>query len=198
MHGKQLETPWLWPTSATGAQPADPIPQGLQIFIVKRQFSNAIIKVDRVSQASFRLLHAACDASVAGEAEGDQSILGMYRLPSQQNGFRLPYTLCPSDRIGESDPPGVVFRLNLYQMAGNPLRPYPISWPPCRGSHVRRRLRCGSYPLARSLPKRVPHRRTFPIRDSHLRQGHAFANRLSRDSSLLKKEKERFGGHPDD
>jgi len=64
-----------------------------------------------MSQANFRLFHAARDASVAGEAEGDQSILGMYRLPSQQNGFRLLYTLDPPNRIGESDPPARVFRL---------------------------------------------------------------------------------------
>jgi hypothetical protein len=43
MHGKQLQTPWLWPTSATGAQPADPIPQGPEIFIVERQSTSAFL-----------------------------------------------------------------------------------------------------------------------------------------------------------
>ena len=71
MHGKQLETPWLWPTSATGAQPADPIPQGLQIVVVKRQSANAFIKIDRMSEALFRLFHAARDARITGELEGD-------------------------------------------------------------------------------------------------------------------------------
>jgi len=40
-------------------------------------------------QTSFRFLDAGRDACLAGEAEGDQSILGMYRLRPQQNGFRL-------------------------------------------------------------------------------------------------------------
>ena len=48
--------------------------------------------------------------------------------------------------------------------------------------------RCASYPLARSLPKREPHHRTFPARDTHSKQGHAFANRLSRDRRLLKEK----------
>jgi hypothetical protein len=70
-------------------------------------------------QANFRLFHAARDARVAGKAESDHGNFGMYRLRPQQNGFRLPYTLYPSDRIGESDLPGVVFRLNLHKVAGN-------------------------------------------------------------------------------
>jgi hypothetical protein len=100
-------------------QTADPVPKGLQIFIVKRQFSNVLIKRDGMPQANFRLFHAARDARVAGKAESDHGNFGMYRLRPQQNGFRLPYTLYPSDRIGESDLPGVVFRLNLHKVAGN-------------------------------------------------------------------------------
>jgi hypothetical protein len=39
-------------------------------------------------QANFRLFHAACDASVAGEAEGDQSILGFFLRPKEQMTFQ--------------------------------------------------------------------------------------------------------------
>ncbi len=74
---------------------------------------------------------------------------------------------------------------------------------PFLGCHVEvdacaREPRCGSCPLARSLRGPAPQRRTFPTRDSHLRQGHAFANRLSRDRSLLKKGEKRLRGHPGD
>jgi hypothetical protein len=91
-------------------------------------------------------------------------------------------------------------RIRLLHAAGDwqPLRPFPSSSQPCRGSHVRRGLRCGSYPLARSLPKREPHRRTFPVQDTRSTQEHAFANRFSRDWRLLKKDKNRLRGHPND
>jgi hypothetical protein len=56
--------------------------------------------------------------------------------------------------------------------------------------------RCGSYPLARSLPKREPHRRTFPTRDSLSKQGPAFADRFSRDGRFLKQGKKSLCGHP--
>ena len=61
-------------------QASDPIPQGLQIFIVERQSANVFIKFDGVSKALFRLFHAARDARVAGEVERDHGNLGMYRL----------------------------------------------------------------------------------------------------------------------
>jgi hypothetical protein len=67
-------------------QICDPIPQGLQIFIVKRQFSNVLIKRDGMPQANFRLFHAARDARVAGKAESDH---GNFGLRPEQNGFRL-------------------------------------------------------------------------------------------------------------
>ena len=60
---------------------------------------------------------SARDARVAGKVEGDHGNLGMYRLRSQQNGFRLLNTLDPPKRIGETDPPALVFRLNLYKVA---------------------------------------------------------------------------------
>jgi len=40
----------------------------------------------------------------------------MYRLRAEQNGFRLLDALDPPNRIGETDPPGLVFRLNLHQV----------------------------------------------------------------------------------
>ena len=52
-------------------QTADPVPQGLQIFIVERQFPNVLIKMDRMPQVLFRLFHAARDARITGEIEGD-------------------------------------------------------------------------------------------------------------------------------
>ena len=70
-------------------------------------------------QALFRLFHATRDACVAGKAECDHGNFGMYRLRPQQNGFRFLYTLDPSNRIGETDSPGFVFRLNLHKVAGN-------------------------------------------------------------------------------
>ena len=36
-------------------QASDPIPQRAEIFIVKRQFTNVFIKLDRTPQANFRL-----------------------------------------------------------------------------------------------------------------------------------------------
>jgi len=52
-------------------QIGDPIPQGLQIFIVDGQFPNALIKLDGMPQANFRILEAACDTRVAGQFERD-------------------------------------------------------------------------------------------------------------------------------
>jgi hypothetical protein len=95
-------------------QASDPIPQGLQIVIVYRQSPNVLIKLDRMLEALFRLFHAARDARVAGKAESDHGNFGMYRLRPQQNGFRLLYTLDPPDRIGETDPPDLVFRLTRW------------------------------------------------------------------------------------
>jgi hypothetical protein len=43
----------------------------------------------------------------------------MYRFRPEQNGFRLLDAFGASNRIGESDPPTCVFRLNLHKMAGN-------------------------------------------------------------------------------
>jgi hypothetical protein len=100
-------------------QASDPIPQRAEIFIVKRQSTNVFIKLDGMPQANFRLFHAARDARVAGKVESDQGDFGMYRLRPQQNGFGLLDALYPSDRIGEIDPPGLVFRLNLHKVAGN-------------------------------------------------------------------------------
>jgi hypothetical protein len=42
----------------------------------------------------------------------------MNRLP-EQNSCRLLQAFEASCRVGETDPPARVFRLNLYQMAGN-------------------------------------------------------------------------------
>jgi hypothetical protein len=100
-------------------QTADPVPQGLQIFIFERQSTNVFVKLDGASQLFFRLLHATANTCVAGEVERDHGNFGMYRLRSEQNGFRLLYTLDPPNRIGETDPPACGFRINLYQMAGN-------------------------------------------------------------------------------
>jgi hypothetical protein len=49
-----------------------PTPQRSQIFIVERQPANLFIKLDRMLQVSFRILHAARNASIArkvGSAE---------------------------------------------------------------------------------------------------------------------------------
>ena len=52
--------------------------------------------------------------------------------------------------------------------------------------------------LARLSPSGEPaqHRRTFPIRDSRSKQGHAFANRSSRRWRLLEEEKNRLCSSP--
>ena len=68
---------------------SDPIPQGLQIFIVDRQFPHVLIKIDRMSKALFRLFHAARDARVAGQVECDHGNLGVYRMRPEQNGLHL-------------------------------------------------------------------------------------------------------------
>jgi hypothetical protein len=57
---------------------------------------------------------------------------------------------------------------------------------------------CGSYALAQSLQGPAPQSRTFPTQHTRCKQGRAFANRFSRDRRLLKKDKQRLGGHPDD
>ena len=54
------------------------------------------------------------------------------------------------------------------------------------------------FPFLEFTPGPAPQHRTFPIRDSHSTQGHAFANRFSRNRRLLEEEKERLRGHPDD
>ena len=106
-------------------------------------------------KALFRLVHA-CDARITGKVESDHGNLGMYRLRPQHNGFRILNAFGASNRIGEADPP-TSFRDQPLPSGWQLLRPYPISWPPYRCSHVRRGLRCGSYPLARSLrePRRI-------------------------------------------
>ena len=85
------------------------------------------------AKALFRVLHAAGDARVAGKVESDHGNLGMYRLCPEQNGFRLLNAFGASKRIGETDPPGLRFPGQPLQDGWQPLRPYPISWPPCRG-----------------------------------------------------------------
>ena len=47
----------------------------MQIFI-ERQSTNAVIKLDGMPEALFRLLQAARDARVAGKIEDDQATLG--------------------------------------------------------------------------------------------------------------------------
>jgi hypothetical protein len=54
----------------------------------------------------------------ASSVERDHGNFWMYRLRPQQNGFRLLYTLDLSNGIGQIDPPGLVFRLNLHKVAG--------------------------------------------------------------------------------
>ena len=110
-------------------------PTRAQIFIVERQSTNVFIKLDGMLQALFRLFHAARDARVAGKAESDHGNLGMYRLRSQQNGFRLLYTLDPPNRIGETDPPDLRFQAQPSQGGWQPRRPCPISWLPCKAEH---------------------------------------------------------------
>ena len=82
-------------------QASDPIPQRSQIFIVERQYPNALIKLDRIPKALFRLLNATGDTCVAGQVECDHCNPGMYRLRPQQNGLRLLNALVPPDGIGE-------------------------------------------------------------------------------------------------
>ena len=65
-------------------------------------------------------------------------------------------------------------------------------------SHPRVHASCASYPLTRSLPRTSPHCRTFPAQDTRSKQGHAFANRFSRNWRLLEKDKQRLRGHPND
>ena len=79
----------------------DPIPQGLQIVIVDRQFPNLLIKLNGMPQANFRLLNAASDARVARRIECDHGNLGMYGLRPQQMASVLLETLNAPDRIGE-------------------------------------------------------------------------------------------------
>jgi hypothetical protein len=58
--------------------------------------------------------------------------------------------------------------------------------------------RCGSCPREQSRQGPAPQRRTFPAQDTHSKQGHAFANRFSRNWRLLEEEKERLRGYPSD
>jgi hypothetical protein len=44
----------------------------------------------------------------------------------------------------------------------------------------------------------APQSRTFPAQDTRCKQGHAFANRFSRDRRFLEKDKQCLCGHPDD
>jgi hypothetical protein len=50
-------------------------------------------------------------------------------------------------------------------------------------------------PRARSLRGPAPHRRAFQSQDSRWKQGHAFANRVSRNWRLLEEKQESFGCH---
>ena len=43
----------------------------------------------------------------------------MYCLCPQQNGFRLLNPLASPDRIGETNPPSLIFWFNLYEVTGN-------------------------------------------------------------------------------
>ena len=78
-------------------QVSNPIPQGSQILIIERQLPNVLIKFDGIPQPFLCLHHAPRDARVAGKVESDYGNLGMYRLRSQQSGFRFLYTLGPPD-----------------------------------------------------------------------------------------------------
>ena len=79
--------------------------------MIEHQSPNVLFKLDGMPQSNFRLLKSARDACVARKVECDHGNLGMYRLRSQQNGFRCLYTLDPPDRIGEIDPPASDVRL---------------------------------------------------------------------------------------
>jgi hypothetical protein len=164
----------------------------------------------------FRVFHAARDASVTGQCERNHGHVGMYRLrfwnggrghrsapaamaaaASKQNGFRLLNAFGASKRIGETDPQPTVSGSTFTGWLATAAT-MSVSRPPCRGRRVRPRPRYGSCPLAQSLRAPAPQHRTFPVQDSHLRQGHAFANRLSRDWRLLEEEKHRLCSYPDD
>ena len=84
---------------------SNPIPQRSQIFIVERHPANVFIKLDRMPQSLFCLLHAARNASIARKVECDYGTPRVYRSCPQQNGFCPLYALAPSDRIGEFPSP---------------------------------------------------------------------------------------------
>ena len=67
-------------------------------------------------------------------------------------------TLAPPDRIGEADPPSLIFWFNLYQVARN-RGGISHFLAPCRGSHAHRGLHCGSV-LGLFLQEPAPHRQT--------------------------------------
>jgi hypothetical protein len=74
-------------------QASDPIPQGSEILIIKRELPNVLIKFDGFLEPVPCLHYPAAHAGVSGEGESDSGNLGMYRLRSHQNGFRFLYTL---------------------------------------------------------------------------------------------------------
>jgi hypothetical protein len=116
----------------------------------------------------------------------------------EKNGFRLLNAFGASNRIDETDPPASGFRINLHKVAGNRCGHIPLFGCHVREQRERQGLRCASYPLAQSLPEPSPRSRTFLARYIRCKQGRAFANRFSREWRLLKKDKKRLFGHPND
>ena len=149
---------------------SNPIPQRSQIFIVERQFANFFIKLDRMLKTSFRFLKATSDTCVAGQVESNHGNLGMNGLRPEQNGFCLVNAFGAPNRIGKTDPPAGVFRLNLYQMAGNRDGHVPFL-----GCHVEINTRPEDFVAGLSFgaisSKLVPPRRTFRAQDTCLKQG---------------------------
>jgi hypothetical protein len=96
----------------------------------------------------------------------------------------------------KTDPPACGFWINLHQMARDRSCHIPLLGRHVRCQHAHPGPHCASYPMARSLPRPSPHRRTFPAPDIHWKQGHAFASLFSRHWSLLKEEKDCLCGYP--
>jgi hypothetical protein len=70
---------------------SDPIPQGLQIFILERQSSNALIKFDRMPESFLRLFEPARDSRVARKIELKHGIVVMQ--------FAAPRVLEPTESV---------------------------------------------------------------------------------------------------
>jgi hypothetical protein len=87
-------------TSFSHSLNLNPIPQGQEVFFIKRQMQNLLIKIDRLSRPDLRLLHAAHHTRVACEIERDQGIPWMPVTRFDKANLCLLDILGAPDQIG--------------------------------------------------------------------------------------------------